>query len=135
MFRFAGRVAALCLAAVILPGCDTGSGTTANWSGQVTVGGQPLPADAEGSISFQPTSADSGRGVTVPVENGRYVSPETPKGKVRVMFDLKRPTGRTYHSERTGTDVPVTESMVPPAKAAGIEIQVDGNRSDADFDL
>jgi hypothetical protein len=121
---------------MLVMGCDGGgSSNTAHWQGTVTVDGQPLPGDAAGSITFRPVGSGTARAVTVQIENGKYDSPETPKGNVKAFFNIERPTGETYTSERTGEEVVVTESMVPETSAQGLDIEVTGNNADGNFDL
>ena len=134
--RFVGpTLLAALLFCLPLAGCGGGSdGNTAHWSGTVTIGGQPLPADAEGSITFRPTSRE-GKPVSVPIENGRYDSPNTPKGQVIALFSIQRPTGRTYHSDRTGEDVAETEDIVPVKHGQGMKLDVQGDDSEANLEL
>lgn len=128
--------ATACLIVLPLTGCGTDSkGDVAHWSGEVTLDGKPLPDDAEGSITFRSMGAGGGQAVTVRVENGHYDSPQTPKGKVIAYFDINRPTGRTYHSERVGKDVQETKSIVPEEHLQGIEFDVTEDKSDASIDL
>ncbi|WP_428308106.1 hypothetical protein [Lacipirellula sp.] len=114
-------------------GCGGGSstGNTAHLQGQVTIGGQPLPAGADGAITFR-TSAGA---VTVPIADGKYDSPATPRGAVKAYFSINKPTGKTYKSARTGTDVAETVSIVPASVSKGIDVEVSSDRADQNFDL
>jgi hypothetical protein len=115
-------------------GCGGGSssGNTAHLEGTVTIGGQPLPADAEGAITFR---SDSGGAATAPITQGRYDSPATPKGAVKAYFTISKPTGKTYKSERTGADVAETISIVPASVSGGVDVEVSGDNSEQNFDL
>jgi hypothetical protein len=116
-------------------GCGGGgssSGNTAHLEGTVTIGGQPLPADAEGAITFR---SASGSAVTAPIAEGRYDSPATPKGTVKAYFTISKPTGKTYKSERTGADVAETISIVPASVSGGVDVEVSDDNSDQNFDL
>jgi hypothetical protein len=117
-------------------GCDGGgSSNTAHWQGTVTVDGQPLPGDATGSITFRPIGSGTARAVTVPIENGSYDSPQTPKGTVRAIFGITRPTGEARFDERAGREIAELESIVPEKSAQGVDIEVTGNNADGNFDL
>lgn len=136
--RTARRVvsAALVLGMAATVGCSGGGNeNVAHWSGAVTIGGQPLPDGAVGTITFRPTAGDTAPAASVPIENGRYDSPNTPKGSVVAYFDITAPTGRTYHSERVGKDIPEMKSIVPPEKNQGMTLTVDEDKSDANLDL
>jgi hypothetical protein len=115
-------------------GCGGGSssGNTAHLEGTVTLGGQPLPADAEGAITFR---SDSGGAATAPIKAGRYDSPATPKGTLKAYFSISKPTGKTYKSERTGADVAETISIVPASVSGGVDVEVSDDNSEQNFDL
>jgi hypothetical protein len=115
-------------------GCGGGSssGDTAHLQGTVTIGGQPLPADAHGSITFR---NDAGKAVTAPIVDGSYDSPQTPRGAVKAYFTISTPTGKTYKSERTGAEVPETVSIVPASASGGLDVEVSTDKRDQNFDL
>ncbi|BBO31187.1 hypothetical protein [Lacipirellula parvula] len=115
-------------------GCGgrSSTGNTAHLQGQVTIGGQPLPAGADGAITFRTTA---GGAVTVPIAEGKYDSPATPRGAVKAYFSINKPTGKTYKSARTGTDVAETVSIVPASVSNGVEVEVSGDKADQNFDL
>lgn len=115
-------------------GCGGGSSSrnTAHLEGTVTIGGQPLPADAEGAITFR---SDSGGAATAPIKEGRYDSPATPKGAVKAYFSISKPTGKTYKSERTGAEIVETISIVPASVSSGVDVEVSGDNSEQNFDL
>ena len=125
-----------CLLSMSLVGCGGDSNSNVvHWSGEITLDGKPLPSDCVGSITFRPMTSSGGQAVTVRIENGHYDSPQTPKGKVQAFFDIERPTGRTFHSDRVDKDVPETESIVPSEHAQGMEFDVTEDKSDANIDL
>jgi hypothetical protein len=101
----------------------------------VTIAGQPLSDKAVGGVSFRPMQAGQGREVFAQLTNGRYDSPQTPKGPVKVYFSISQPTGRTIKSERTGQEVPELANAVPEKYAAGVDLDVTGDNSDQNFDL
>jgi hypothetical protein len=125
------------MVAIACVGCETGgsSSLTAHVSGTVTIGGEPVPDDAEGSITFRPLASGSGRAVTVPIENGKYDSRDVPKGKVMAVVNIVRPSGRTYVSDRDGREIEEKESIVPADKAGGIDMEVTGSNAEWNFDL
>jgi hypothetical protein len=130
-FLALGMLACACL------GCG-GSATsdTAHWTGKVTLDGQPVPATAQGAITFQPAADNKGKAITVAIVNGAYHSRITPLGQVTAIVSLNMPTGKTYKSERTGQDVaelsPVT---LTPEQSQGIALTVDGDEANHDFSL
>lgn len=128
---FSGVLAFACL------GCGNGATSdTVHLAGKVTLDGKPVPATAQGAITFQPAAGNKGKAVTVAIVDGAYNSKITPRGDVIAIVSLNMPTGKTYKSERTGQDVaelsPVT---LTPEQAQGIALTVDGNEANHDFSL
>jgi len=115
-------------------GCGGGASNTAHVQGQVTIEGQPLPADAIGSITFQPTAPGQGPTAGAPLEDGRYDSPQTPLGPLRAYITVQQPTGRTIDNAR-GAPAPEYKNIVSDQYGAGIEVEVAGDRDDLNFDL
>jgi hypothetical protein len=130
-FLALGLLACACL------GCG-GSATneTAHWAGKVTLDGEPVPASAQGAITFQPAADNKGKAIAVSIVNGAYNSPITPRGQVTAIVSLNLPNGKTFKSERTGQDVaelsPVT---LTPEQSEGIALTVDGDEANHDFSL
>lgn len=118
---------------VLAIGC--GGPATADLAGKVTIGGKPIPDDAVGSIRFTPPNDSEGDPVSAAIEGGSYTASGVPVGVVRVSFDIAKPVGPVRHSERTGQDYQEQQNLVPPAKAAGVELTVDGDNPNQDFDL
>lgn len=119
--------------AVLLCGCGMESSSTTRLAGAVTIGGKLIPADAEAALSFVP--AQGGKLVSVPIVGGRYDSPNTPEGKISVKFYISQPVGPEKVSERTGEKYREIANLVPPDRAAGMVIEVQGDDSNRDFDL
>jgi hypothetical protein len=119
--------------AVLLCGCGKASTPTTHLSGAVTIDGKPIPAEAQAALSFVP--AQGGKVVSVHIVGGRYDSPDTPEGKISVKFDISQPVGPEKVSERTGEKYREIANLVPPDRAAGIVIEVQGDDSQRDFDL
>jgi hypothetical protein len=113
-------------------GCGFG-GDTAHLAGSVSIGGKPVPADAEASLSF--TSPDGENTVAVKIVDSKYDSPKTPTGTVTVHFNIQQPVGPAKVSERTGQQYRDMQNMVPPQYAAGTPLEVTGDDQNRNFDL
>ncbi len=118
----------------VTAGCGGEAGPpTAHLQGTVTLGGKPIPTDATAYIYFNPVDSKQGKAATATIVNGKYDSPNTPVGAVKVVFNITQPKGPEY--EERGTKVRSMVSITPPSAASGIELQVDGDKSDVNFDL
>lgn len=128
-----GVLATACMAA--LSGCSgsDASGRIAHLQGAVTIGGQTLPAGADGGVTFRPIG--EGQQAFARIVDGRYDSPHTPVGPVKAFFSISAPTGRMITSDRTGEAYPETESIVPAQHGAGMDLEVAGDNLNQDFDL
>jgi hypothetical protein len=115
-------------------GCGAGGGASAHLQGQITLKGQPIPNDAKAFVTFVPDDK-KGEAVSVPVTQGRYDSPNTPQGPVKVYFEINRPSGPMKKSERTGQPYQDILSLVPAKYATGLAIQVQGDDPKKDFQL
>jgi hypothetical protein len=123
----------LCAALMLLiTGC--GGSNAAHLQGVVTINGQPVPADAQGSVTFQPTESGKGKTMSAPLEGGHYDLPDVPLGPYRAIITVQRPTGRTIDNGR-GTPAPEFENMISPDQLQGIDTTVEGDREDLNFDL
>jgi len=127
-------VAAALVLVMSCAGCGGHASNTAQVQGQVTIEGQPLPADAIGSITFQPTRSGQGPTVGAPLEDGKYDSPKTPLGPLRAYITVQQPTGRTIDNAR-GAPAPEYKNIVSDQYGAGIEVEVAGDQDDLNFDL
>jgi hypothetical protein len=130
------RVLAGCWAIVGIAaiGCGESGPATAHLSGTVTINGQALPPDTTGDIVFSPVDKASGSAATVPIENGRYDSPKTPMGAVKVFFNINQATGPEIINER-GNKTRATKSLVPAGASTGIDVQVAGDNDAQNFNL
>ena len=128
-------VGLVCVSLLASMGCGKGSsGQTAHLSGSVTLDGKPLPADAQASITFQPTKGNKGRAIAVPIVNGQYDSPDTPLGSVSAILNLNIPTGKMVMSERMGGEVPEIETVTLSSnEAGGIKLDITEDKSDQGF--
>lgn len=124
---------ALTILALAAAGCGQRGGSVAQLSGQVTLGGKPLPEAAQAFVTFA-SDADPKRAVSVPIMAGRYDSPATPIGPCRVFFEITT-SGPEQISERTGQPYRDIINLVPAKHADGISLQVLESKPDQHFDL
>lgn len=127
----------VCLLGVVLSllvSCRGTSSNTASVGGEITIDGEPLPDDAIGSITFQTTKGGQGKTASAPIEGGTYQCPEVPLGALRVFITVQQPTGRTIDNSR-GTPAQEYKNIISGQYASGIDVQIDGDRKDLDFDL
>jgi hypothetical protein len=139
MVSIRSRVALVGIVVVLLagvPGCpDSESGKpTAHLQGTVTIGGQPIPANAQAHVMFSPVDMSQANSSSSIIENGRFDVPDAPMGTVKVSFDVQRPTGRMEAFAPGARPEEVYESLVPEGKAS-TTIEVAGDKSDLNFDL
>jgi hypothetical protein len=120
---------------LIASGCGNGnSKPTAHVSGTVTINGQPLPADAEGTIMFRPAAEGMAKTAGLPIITGKYDSPQTPAGEVTVYFGIQKTTGKQI-SDAGGPLYPEFRNIVPAGDAKGIELTITSDNSEQNFDL
>jgi hypothetical protein len=116
-------------------GCDsTPTVPTVRLQGKVTIGGQPIPDNADARITFRPTTAGQANGMEASIKNGMYDVPSAPKGKVQVTFFIQQPTGRVESFDGVARPEPVMKDLVPQGKGM-TEVTVEGDKSDLNFDL
>jgi hypothetical protein len=135
VYRCAG-LAAIVAMVFAAGGCDSrgAAGNTAHWAGTVTIDGQPIPQDASASILFKPTQSGQAKSVSAQILQGKYDSPETPKGHVKAFFSISRPTGRMIR-EGQGNPYPEILSIVSSEYGSGMELDVSEDDMNRDFDL
>lgn len=117
----------------LVTGCGGGLETT-SVSGTVTIKGEPIPADAEATITFATKEGDEELSTTVPITGGKYESPETPQGSVLVTFAIFE-LGPPQVSDRTGQEYREQISLVPADKAGGQTVDITEATGNLDFDL
>lgn len=102
----------------------------ARLEGSVTLNGAVL---ATGTIQFHPQEANHGPVVQAEIHEGRYVAATVPLGKVLVILNATKPTGKMI----TGYSEPYPEmvSLIPEKYRLGIPIQVTGDNAAQDFPL
>lgn len=136
-FRASRRSSALlwrrvkfCIAALLVCGMSVGCGRqakepVAHLSGEVTLDGKPLPADALASVTFRSYADGAARPVTAEIVQGRYDCQTVPLGEVVAEMHISVPTGRVFRSDRTGQNVSELENLVLAAdQVRGISLQV-----------
>ena len=121
------------IACVTISGCGAGRREgTAHIQGTVTLGGQPLPANAQANITIAP--AEKGRSAGAVVSDGRYDCPDAPVGKVKVYFSVMRPTGKMI-TETDNRPYAEMGSIIASKYASGIDLEITGDNANQDFDL
>lgn len=111
--------------------------TTAHLMGTVTVGGKPLPDDAEGYIQFMPDGGGQAPPSSTDIVAGKYDAEKVPLGSVTAIFNITRLTGRMVREDNApgATPYPERENLVPKKRQAGVTISVEGDNDAHDFDL
>jgi len=121
---------------IVSAGCGAGhpSRPTAHLQGTVKVDGQPIPDNAEASITFKPTASGQAKSTSAQIIKGKYDAPDVPRGNVTIYFNVQEPTGRQVR-EGMGNPYAEMRSLVPEKLGLGMALQVDGDKADQDFDL
>jgi hypothetical protein len=114
-------------------GCGSSS-DKAHLKGKVTVNGQPLPADAIGTVTFQTTKPGQGKMASAPIENGAYEVLEAPVGPLKVLITVQQPSGRTIDNGR-GAPAQEYKNIIADKYSSGLDIQVEGDNEAMDFAL
>src|SRR6476660_2127972 len=137
MVRYHVMMIALALAATATLGCDKPKPNrgTVQVQGTVTIGGNPIPPDAQASIYFGPTDASQASSSSASIIDGKFNAEGVPKGKVLVTFTIMQPTGEQKAFAPGARKQMDMRSLVPTAKANGVERQVSDNNAILDFDL
>jgi hypothetical protein len=118
----------------MLPGCGGKDGPSrAHLDGTVTIGGQPIPADANASITFMPTATAQGKPGVAKIEGGQYDCPDVPVGAVKAYISIEQPTGPEITDSR-GLKGRANVSLVPEKYTGGIDLEVSGDETH-DFNL
>jgi len=128
------------LLVLLLPlvGCGTASNdSVAHLAGTITINGEPLPADAEGYIQFMPSQGGQAAPASTDVKDSQYDAQNVPKGKVTVIFNITRLTGRMVREDNvpTASPYPERENLVPRKHRSGLQIDVQGDNDAMDFEL
>ncbi len=125
------------LALTLAGGCRSSqTAPVAKLEGNVTIGGKPLPADAEGSLAFVPAARGEAPPAKALLVGGHYKADNVPVGSVQVTFDITRKTGKMLMSPNDPVhQSPELINLVPEAARSGMQIEVKGNNSQQNFDL
>jgi hypothetical protein len=131
--RFLGMVKQslwVALVALSAAGCGKSGPPTAKLEGTVTLDGAPI---ATGYIQFRPTTKEQSNPAGGKIENGQYVVKSAPLGKVLVLFNATKETGKTI-TEGDETR-PEAVNIIPQKYQKGIEIEVAGDNPSQNFEL
>jgi hypothetical protein len=123
---------------IIAAGCGSAARTepVAKLEGTVTIGGKPLPSDAEGSVTFMPTARGEAPPVQAGLAAGHYKAENVPKGQVTATFHISRLTGKMLKASPDDIHpTPERIDLVPEALRAGLKVEVKGDNPRQDFDL
>lgn len=125
------------LFAACITGCSSGgrSGATVKWSGNVTLNGQALPADCQGRIIVQTTSAKGQAGSAAgAISNGYYSLSNVPQGTVIVRFSLLIPDG-TPSKEDVQRGIFPKKNIAPREWQTGVQFEAVKSEKGKDFNL
>jgi hypothetical protein len=124
-----------------LSGCksESDTGPVAHWKGRVTIGGKPIPPDAQARISFMPEITQPGQKAkpsSAEIVDSKYDAANVPVGPVTVSFNIVRWAGETTTAGGDSSrPVPKWEFLVPENYKDGIPMQVEEGELTKDFDL
>ncbi len=116
--------------ASLLIGCGQKSHATARLGGTIRVDGQPIP---RGSIEFRSQDQGTAAVAQAEIEEGRYLAPEVPLGKVLVLFKATRETGKTvlvYNQPK-----PEVANIIPARYRLGMVLEITGDNPNQNFEL
>ncbi len=123
---------------IIAAGCGSAARTepVAKLEGTVTIGGKPLPSDAEGSVTFMPTARGEAPPAQAKIAAGHYKAENVAKGQVLATFHISRLTGKMLKASPDDVHpTPERIDLVPEASRAGVKVEVQGDTSQQNFDL
>lgn len=127
------RISLLCGISLFVIGCGGGDKPkfpSATIQGKVSIDGKPVK---EGTLQFIPQTNVSGQPSQAKIVDGKFEAKNVPVGKVRVMFNITRPTGKMI--TEYSTPYPEVENLVPKKSRDGVDFDVTGNSKDVAFDL
>ena len=87
--------------------------------GEVTIDGAAVK---EGTLQFMPAPGTKGQVAQANIVDGKFAAKNVPIGKLRVMFNITRKTGKMI--TEYSTPYPEVEDMVPEQYRSGIEVTV-----------
>jgi hypothetical protein len=129
-----GLNCALLLVALLGCGPSGGSRPTAHLQGKVTIGGKPVPPDAEASVTFKPTKSGQARSTSAIIKGGTYDAPDVPVGPVTAYVSVQQATGKEV-TENVSRPYKEYRSLVPAKYNDGIPLEVTEDSWEHNFDL
>lgn len=87
--------------------------------GEVTIDGAPVK---EGTLQFMPAPETKGQVAQANIVDGKFAAKNVPIGKLRVMFNITRKTGKMI--TEYSTPYPEIEDLVPEKYRSGIDVTV-----------
>lgn len=102
---------------------------SATIQGTVSIDGKPVK---EGTLQFLPQTNVKGQPSQAKIVDGKFEAKHVPIGKVRVMFNITRATGKMI--TEYSTPYPEVENLVPKNSRDGVDLDVKGN-DNVSFDL
>lgn len=102
---------------------------TATLKGIVTIDKKPVQ---DGSLQFVPQTNVRGQVAQARIVDGAFIAKRVPVGKVRVMFNITRATGKMI--TEYSSSHPEIEDLLPAQYREGIELTVTGD-DHLSFDL
>jgi hypothetical protein len=135
LFDYCLLATVLLCAAASLCGCDSGGSgkPTAHLSGAVTIDGQPVPADAQATISFRATAPGQANHTSAIITNSEYDCPDVPVGDVEVYIQILQETGKM--TSEGGRSWPEKRSLIAAKYDKAIAMNVTDDDRNHDFAL
>ncbi|HEY4232129.1 MAG TPA: hypothetical protein VGM76_01765 [Lacipirellulaceae bacterium] len=93
-----------------------------------------MPSNVEASVTFKPTESGQGHTAGAQIVGGKYDSPKSPMGPVKVFISIQQPTGKMTR-EGSGNPYPEYKSLTSAEYGSGINLNVAGDNQSQDFDL
>lgn len=118
------------VALVIGCGADKPTFPAARLEGNVTVDGKPI---AEGNLQFVPRDVGQAPVTGAAIVDGRYLAERVPLGKLRVVINATKETGKMV--TEYSTPRPQVINLIPEKYRSGIPIEVTGDNANLNFDL
>ena len=132
--RSLAKLVVLGLSFALDAGCRDSGPPTARVGGTVTLGGMPIPANAEALITFRSTTAGQANSASSRIIDGKFDVLHAPRGHVRIEFSIQLPTGEEAFAPGVRPEMQF-QSLVPDQYQGGVPIEVTGDMLDMKFDL
>jgi hypothetical protein len=118
------------VALVIGCGADKPTFPAARLEGNVTVDGKPI---TEGNLQFVPRDVGQAPVTGAAIVDGRYLAERVPLGKLRVVINATKETGKMV--TEYSTPRPQVINLIPEKYRSGIPIEVTADNANLNFDL